>query len=124
MPDQRITKLAKVLTNYSLNLQAGEQMLLSSTHLAHELTLAVYREAILAGAHVTIQQKVPGTREVFLKYASDAQLEYLSPIRKLIYETFDVELSIIADLVDHAALDLGPRENGMDGIGKTRQPVD
>ncbi|MBW2015149.1 MAG: aminopeptidase [Deltaproteobacteria bacterium] len=120
MPDQRITKLAKVLTNYSLNLQAGEQMLLSSTHLAHELTLAVYREAILAGAHVTIQQKVPGTREVFLKYASDAQLEYLSPIRKLIYETFDVELSIIApaNLRELSGVDPDRQKLSMKPIGE------
>lgn len=96
MPDSRIKKLAKVLTNYSLNLQAGEQLLLSSTHLADELTLAVYKEAILLGAHVSILQQVPGTREIFLKYANVAQLEYLSPIRKLVYETFDAELSIIA----------------------------
>ena len=96
MPDPRVTKLAKVLTHYSLNIQAGEQMLLSSTHLAHELTLAVYKEAILLGVHVSILQQLPGAREFFLKHANDAQLEYLSPIRKLVYETFDAELSIIA----------------------------
>jgi aminopeptidase len=96
MPDPRITQLAKVLTHYSLNLQAGEQILLNSTHLADELTLAIYKEAILLGAHVYILQRVPGTSEIFLKYANDAQLEYLSPIRKLVYETFDAELSIIA----------------------------
>jgi len=96
MPDLRVTKLAKLLTHYSLNLQSGEQMLLSSSHLAHELTLAVYREAVLAGAHVLIMQQVPGALEFFLKHANDAQLEYVSPVRKLIYESFDAELSIIA----------------------------
>lgn len=96
MPDARVTELARVLTHYSLALRPGEQMFLSSSHLAHELTLAVYKEAVLAGAHVLIMQQVPGTREFFLKHASDAQLEYLSPIRRLVYESFDAELSIIA----------------------------
>jgi aminopeptidase len=96
MPDPRVAQLAKVLTQYSLNLQPGEQMLISSTHLAHDLTLAIYKEAILAGSHVSILQQVPGAREFFFKHANDAQLEYLSPIWKLIYETFDAELSIIA----------------------------
>jgi len=96
MPDPRVTKLAKVLTNYSLDLQPGQEVLISSSHLAHDLTLAVYKEAILAGAHVLIMQKVPGASEFFLKHASDAQLEHLSPVRKLIYERFDAELSIIA----------------------------
>ncbi len=96
MPDLRIIKLAQVLTHYSLDLQAGEQMLLSSSPLAQELTLAVYKEAVLAGAHVLIMQQVPGTREFFLKNANDAQLQYLSPVRKLVYESFDAELSIRA----------------------------
>jgi len=96
MSDQRITKLAQILTHYSLSLQAGEQMLIGSSPLAHELTLAVYKEAILAGGHVLIMPQVPGTREFFLKNANDAQLQYLSPVRKLIYENFDAELSIIA----------------------------
>ena len=34
--------------------------------------------------------------ELFFKYASDAQLDYVSPVRKLIYETFDAELNIEA----------------------------
>lgn len=96
MPDPRVSKLAKVLTHYSLNIQAGEQMVINSSHLAHELTLSVYKESILAGAHVFVVQQVPGMREILLKHANDAQLEYLSPIRKLIYETFDAELSIIS----------------------------
>ena len=96
MSDPRVDKLAQVLVRYSLALQPGEQFLLSSTALAHELTLAVYKESILAGAHVFVMQQVPGLREIFLKNANDVQIEYLSPIRRLIYETFDAELSIIA----------------------------
>ena len=120
MPDPRVTKLAKVLTHYSLDLQSGEQMLLSSSHLAHELTLAVYKEAVLAGAHVLIMQKVPGTREFFLKHASDAQLEYLSPVRKLVYESFDAELSIIApnNLRELSGVDPARQSLAMKPIGE------
>jgi aminopeptidase len=94
MPDPRITKLAKVMVHYSLGLQPGQQVQIRTHPLADELTLAVYEEAIRAGAHVFIQNQVPGAQEIFFKQASEAQLDYVSPIRKLINETFDANLDI------------------------------
>ncbi|PIU90698.1 MAG: aminopeptidase [Anaerolineae bacterium CG17_big_fil_post_rev_8_21_14_2_50_57_27] len=94
MPDPRITKLAKVMVHYSLALKPGQQCLLRTHPLAEELTLAVYEEAVKAGAFVTIMNSTPGADEIFFKHASDAQLDYVSPIRKLIAESFDASLVI------------------------------
>jgi aminopeptidase len=94
MPDPRITKLAKTMVHYSLKLQPGQQVQVRTHPLAEELTLAVYEEAVKAGAHVFIQNATPGVEDIFYKYASDAQLDYVSPIRKLMTETFDASLSI------------------------------
>ena len=94
MSDPRITKLAKVMVHYSLALKSGQQCQIRTHPLAEELTLAVYEEAIKAGAFVTILNSTPGAEEIFYKYASDAQLDYVSPIRKLITETFDASLAI------------------------------
>ncbi|MBC8505691.1 MAG: aminopeptidase [Chloroflexi bacterium] len=97
MPDPRISKLAKVLVQYSLDLQPGEQFVLRTSPLAEDLNLEVYKEAILAGAHVTLQVGLPGSAEIFFKNASDAQLDYISPIRRLVTETFDASLYIEAE---------------------------
>ena len=97
MPDPRITKLAKVLVHYSLALKPGQQMLLQTTPLADELTLAVYTEALAAGAHVLTQNSVPGREEAFLKHAADEQIDFVMPVRRMIYETFDARLYIEAD---------------------------
>ena len=94
MPDPRITKLAQVMVHYSLALKPGQQVQIRTHPLAEELTLAVYEEAVKAGANVFMQTVTPGADEVFFKYASDAQLDYISPIRKLITETFDASLNI------------------------------
>jgi aminopeptidase len=94
MPDPRITKLAKVMVHYSLALKPGQQVIIRTHPLAEELTLAVYEEAIKAGAYVNLQNAVPGLEEIFFKYASDEQLDYVSPIRKLVTETFDASLSL------------------------------
>jgi len=96
MPDPRITKLAKVLVHYSLKIQPGQQVFLQTTPLADELSLAFIEEATKAGGHLLIQNAVPGANEVMLKHASDEQLDFLMPIRKSIYETFDVRMVIEA----------------------------
>ncbi len=94
MADPRILKLAKLLIHYSLELKPGEKFFLRTHPLASELTLAVYEEAIKAGSHVFVQSSVPGTDEIFYKYASDEQLDFISPIKKLTTETYDAFLTL------------------------------
>ena len=95
--DPRISKLAKILVHYALELKPEQQLFIRSNPLAEELTLAVYEQAVLAGAHVFLRLELPGVDEIFYKNASDQQLEYISPIRKLIVETFDASLTIGAE---------------------------
>lgn len=94
MTDPRINKLAQVLVHYSLGLKAGQQVVIRTHPIAEELTQAVYEQVIKVGAFPFVQVTVPGLDEIFYKYASDAQLEYISPVRKLIAETFDASLNI------------------------------
>ncbi|MBA4385277.1 MAG: aminopeptidase, partial [Anaerolinea sp.] len=94
MSDLRVTKLANVLVNYSLEIKPGQKFLIIANPLASELTLAVYEEAIKAGAHVYIDQPLDEAQEIFYKLASDEQLDFVSPIEQLITGTFDATLYI------------------------------
>jgi aminopeptidase len=96
MTDPRAEKLAQVLIEYSLDLQPGEELALQSSPLANELNLAVYKEAVLAGAHVLVLNTLPGASEVFFKHASDAQLDYVSPVMRMVIERFTARLTIMA----------------------------
>jgi aminopeptidase len=96
MPDPRVTKMAQVLVQYSLGLQPGAEFILGTTPLAEELSLAVYKEAVLAGAHVFALNDLPGSQEIFYRHASDAQLDYGEPIIKFAIERFDALLQIVA----------------------------
>jgi len=108
MPDPRITKLAKVMVHYSLALKPGQQCLILTHPLAEELTLAVYEEAIKAGAFVTLQSNTPGAQEIFYKYASDAQLDYVQPLTKIVTETFDANLHIWSEHNTHSLAGIDP----------------
>lgn len=96
MPDPRLEKLAQILVHYSLRLGPGQQVLLQTTPLADELSLAFITEATRAGAHLFVQNDIPGAQEAFLKHASDVQLDFVNPIRQAIYETFDARMVIEA----------------------------
>jgi len=97
MPDPRVTKLAKVLVNYSVEVQTGQQVVIQTSPIAEELTLAVYEEVIKAGGHPLVINEVPGTEEIFYKYASDEQLEYVSPVVKQVTEIFDASIYLWTD---------------------------
>ncbi len=97
MPDPRVLKLAKVLVHYSLELKSGQQLDLRTSPLAEELALAVYAEALQAGAHVVIQCSLPGAEETFYRYASEEQLDYASPLQRLTTESFDAILYLEAE---------------------------
>jgi aminopeptidase len=97
MPDPRLEKLAQILVHYSLEVKAGQLMQLYTDILAEELALAVYVEALKAGAHIYLQTSLPAADEIFFKHASDEQIDYISPIRQLIIEKFDTSLSIGAE---------------------------
>jgi aminopeptidase len=94
MPDTRHQKLAKVLVHYSLALKPGDKLLIGAPAFAEPLVREVYREAILAGAHVAPRIRVDGMQEIFFKEANDEQLTYISEITKLEHEYYNVELTI------------------------------
>jgi aminopeptidase len=109
VPDARVLKMADVLVSYSLDLKPGQQVVINTTPLAEELTLAVYERAIKAGAHPLVRNAVPGSDEAFYRYASDAQLDYVSPVDRMIMETFDARLTIGASANTRALSGVDPQ---------------
>jgi len=97
MPDPRLEKLAQILIKYSLDIKPGDQLEIRTTPLAQDLALLVYKEAVKAGAYVMTNLSLQGGEEVFYNYASDDQLDHVSPVRKMITESFDASLYIGAE---------------------------
>lgn len=94
MYDPRIDKIAQVLVQYSLALQPGQNVMIRSTTLGEPLAVAVYREALRAGAHPHISLSPPDLEAIFFKEASEAQLQYVSPLTEWLTEHFDAFITI------------------------------
>ncbi len=108
MTDPRVTKLAKVMVHYSLQIKPGHKVFLETTPLADEFNLAFIEETIKAGAHLFIINAVPGAQELFLKHASNKQLDFVMPVRTLLYETFDARMVVEADTNTRALAGVDP----------------
>jgi aminopeptidase len=121
MPDPRVLKLAEVLAHYSLEIKPGQQVSLRTNPLAEELALAFFREAVKAGAHVFPQVSLPGFDEIFYKHASNEQLDYIPPARKLVTETFDAELAIGAEFNTRSLSGVDPAR--ISRLRKARAPL-
>ena len=83
-------KYAEVLVDYSTNVQKGDlvQIRATSTY-AKDLVKAVYKRVIEKGAHAIVRTSIEDMSDLFIKLASDEQLDYVDPITKLEYETVD-----------------------------------
>ncbi|NLP10782.1 aminopeptidase [bacterium] len=89
-------KWARVLVRYSLDLQPGQSLLIRSVPEAKELVLAVYREALLAGAYPYIRCDLPGQLEILFRTATDDQLANLHALERLEIGYVDAALRIDA----------------------------
>lgn len=76
-------KYAQVLVDYSVDVQKGELVMITAQSFeAKDLVKAIYKRVLEKGAHPIVKTALGDLGEVFLKYASDEQLDYIDPIAK------------------------------------------
>ncbi|MDQ2906609.1 MAG: aminopeptidase [Chloroflexota bacterium] len=109
MADPHQQKLAKVLVHYSLRLKPGDTFVISSSEIAAPLVREVYREALAAGAFVTVNTSLDGIREILLRAGNDEQLAYISDIDNLAVDHYDVSLDIWAEQNTRAMSGVDPQ---------------
>ncbi len=96
MTDPRVEKLADVLVNYSVAVQPGDKVLVQGNTLAEPLLKAIYAKVLQAGGYPLMLTALPGTDELFFHYASDEQLQHVPEPVKLVIETYDANIGIMA----------------------------
>ena len=118
-------KYAEVLVDYSTNVQKGDLVQIRATSIyAKDLVKAVYKRVIQKGAHPILRTSFEDFSDIFIKYASDEQLDYIDPMIKLEYETVNKFISIGAPMntKNMARADLSKlarRSKASQGLSKT-----
>ncbi|OGD75169.1 MAG: peptidase M29, partial [Candidatus Coatesbacteria bacterium RBG_13_66_14] len=94
MHDPRLTSYAKLMVNYALGVEKGNEVLIAGSHLAAPLVREMYRQVLASGGHPRTQIGLDGLGEILYKEGSDDQLTYVASSTKSDVENVDRLLQI------------------------------
>lgn len=98
MADPRVEAVAKILVDYSVDVQPKQLVRITGAPGGAPLVLAVYQRVVEKGAHPWLQIGLDGAQELFYSYAGDAQLDYVPPFMKDTIEQIDASIGIWTDV--------------------------
>ena len=94
--DIRLSRMARLLVEYSVDVQPGDRVGILSSPAAADLVREVYARVLERGGHALVYLGLPGLEEIFFRTANEAQLAYVDPVHKLVREEFEAMISIRA----------------------------
>jgi aminopeptidase len=109
--DPRVDNLARILVGYSTKVREGETVVVDGESAGEPLLAAVYEEVLRAGANPILNMAIDGQAAIYYKHASEAQIDWVSPVAEWTVENADVRISIGAST--------NPRE--LSGVPPERQ---
>jgi aminopeptidase len=93
--DPRYDRLAELVLDHSLRLQAGEVLRIEGdAAAAAPLVVPLHREATKRGAHAYTALELSGLKEVLVEHGSDEQLDFVSPIELREMDAIDTSITI------------------------------
>jgi aminopeptidase len=108
LKDTRYAKLAKVLVNYSVEVERGDLVEINGLAITEPLLREVYRAVLEAGGHPLTRVRMGSLSEIYLKNAGKHQIEYVSPIAEFEAEKVDKSITIWADENTKALANVDP----------------
>ena len=124
MTDSRLEKMARVLVDYSVNIQPGDKVLVEGTMLAEPLIRACYQRVLERGGHPHILMALPDQEEIFFAYAKDDQLDFTPALHMTAVEQFDARIRMYSEANTRALTGVNParmarRQKAMAAIQQT-----
>jgi aminopeptidase len=113
--------MAKVLVEYSLGVQPGWMVTISSTTAALPLVQAVYGQVLAAGGHPYVLLEPPEVKDLLMRTGNDTQLQHVDPYRLLMLEKSDAVLDILSEENTRAANNVDPSRQAL--MQQSRKPL-
>jgi aminopeptidase len=98
MADVMVERLARVLVDYSLAIEAGDLFVVTASLAAEPLVREVFRLAARKGAHPIARIGLPGLDEIVLKESPEEALDFVSPLSAQDYEKANAVLTIMGSM--------------------------
>jgi aminopeptidase len=94
MADPRVEAVARILVDYSVNVQPGEFVRIEGSPEGSPLLLAVYQRVLERGGHPWLRLGLDEAAEIFYKYASDEQLDFVPAVARQLVEEIDADIGV------------------------------
>jgi len=101
-PDIRLTKLASLLVNYSVEVKETEKIIIGGTTASEPLLKEIYQETLRAGAHSRVHIQFQDQDYLFYSLAQDFQIEFNDPFDLYEMDNCDAIIRAFPDLNPHA----------------------
>ncbi len=96
MPDPRVSKLANLVAEYCTETRRGDFVVIVGTYESLPFLKELTRATLERGGNPHVEIFEEEVEEVFYRYASDEQLEFVSPISRLVAEKADVRIRVLS----------------------------
>ena len=96
MVDQRVSKLAKLFVDYSVNVKPKEKVIIQGSDRAFPLIDELYKACLMNDAYPQILATLD-VEYTFFTYAKEHQLQFVSPFTKFLLENVDVVIGIFCE---------------------------
>jgi aminopeptidase len=106
--DIRVEKMARVLVDYSVNIQPGDRVLVEGTMLGEPLIRAVYQRVLERGGHPHILMSLPDQDEIFYTSAKEDQLDFVPALHQFAVENFDARIRMYSEANTRALTQVDP----------------
>ena len=100
--------MARILVDYSVDIQPGEFVVIQGTPQGAPLILAVYQRILERGAHPWIELGLDEAAEIFYKVAGDEQLNYVPPVQYQLVEQMDARIRVRTEVNTKALTHVDP----------------
>ena len=108
MTDPRVVAVARVLVDYSVDVQPGQLVEVHGSPEGTPLLLAVYQRVLERGGHPWLRVSLDEAAEIFFKHASDAQLDYVPSVIEHVVETIDASIGVWTEVNTKALTNVDP----------------
>jgi aminopeptidase len=121
MTDPRTEAVAKILVEYSVDIQPGDFVRVEGSPEGAPLLLAVYQRVLERGGHPWLHVSLDGAQELFYKYASDEQLDFVPVVFHQFIEEIDARIAIWTETNTKALSNIEPAKQAR--VRSARRPL-
>ena len=108
MTDYRVENLAKVIVEYCLSVKPKDRVAVTGSTLSEPLMLAIQREVLRAGGYPHLFPSFPGGEYIRFSESNDDQLDFVSPVLKMVLEEFECLASLYSMANTRALTNIDP----------------